>query len=142
MKKVDKAERHDGGTPDPEVPLKAQRRRFTAEYKAEILRRADACQTGSGELGELLRKEGLYSSHLSVWREQRSRGALNGLQPKKRGPKTKRDPRALDLERLRRENGRLKQRLDQAELIIEVQKKLSALLGLSPISSDDSGRSE
>lgn len=122
-----------------EVPT---RRKFTAEYKADILRRADACEAGSGELGELLRKEGLYSSHLLTWRTQRERGALQGLEPKKRGRKAKRrDPLAVEVEHLRRENARLEQRLKQAETIIEVQKKVSQLLGLpsTPTPKDEHG---
>lgn len=116
---------------DPEVPEKAKRRQFTAEYKLKILKQADACTPGSGELGELLRKEGLYSSHLLTWREQRDAGTLAGLTPKKRGRKAKRrDEVTEELDRLRRENARLQQRLVQAEAIIDVQKKLSIVLGI------------
>lgn len=117
---------------NPEVPEKAQRRRFEAGYKLRILEEADRC-TQPGQLGELLRREGLYSSHLTTWRKQRDEGALEGLGPKKRGRKPKRkDAMALEVERLRRENQRLAERLRQAETIIEVQKKVSEMLGIQP----------
>ncbi len=116
-----------------EVVPKAERRRFSAEYKLRILTEADAC-TKRGEIGALLRREGLYSSHLDKWREQRRKGTLQALAPQKRGPKP--DPQAAEIARLRRENERLQQRLQQAETIIEVQKKLAALLGL-PTSEGD-----
>ena len=119
--------------PDPEVVPKAERRRFAAGYKLRILTEADAC-TRHGEIGALLRREGLYRSHLDKWREQRRRGVLQALAPQKRGPKP--DPQAAEIVRLRRENERLQYRLQQAETIIEVQKKLSALLGL-PTSEND-----
>lgn len=121
------------GIPDSEVRPKAERRRFTAEYKLRILTEADACRK-RGEIGALLRREGLYSSHLDKWREQRRSGALQALAPQKRGPKP--DPQAAEIAQLRRENERLQQRLQRAETIIEVQKKLSALLGL-PTSEND-----
>ena len=114
--------------PDPEVVPKAKRRRFSAEYKLRILEEVDAC-TEHGQIGAVLRREGLYSSHLSKWRTQRARGALQGLAPQKRGRKP--DVQAAEIARLRRENQRLQQRLEQAETIIEVQKKLSTLLGLT-----------
>jgi|SRR5262245_27576101 len=140
-RKVKRVEKN-GHVPDSEVSEKATRRRFTAEYKADILRRAEACKSGSGELGELLRKEGLYTSHLSIWRGQRDRGALGALEPKKRGPKAKRrDEVALEIARLRRENEKLQHRLYQAEKIIEVQKKVAALLG-NPIPDDDDKKGE
>ena len=112
---------------EPEVLPKAERRRFSAEYKLRILVEADAC-TERGQIGALLRREGLYTSHLEKWRTQRKRGALQGLAPQKRGPKV--DPQAAEIARLRRENERLQARLQQAETTIEVQKKLSSLLGL------------
>ena len=116
------------GAPDPEVTERAKRRRFTAEYKLRILREADACK-GDGDLGALLRREGLYSSHLATWRRQRDEIAKAGLKARKRGPK----PKAVDprVKRLERENARLKRQLEQAETIIEFQKKLSKLLGIS-----------
>jgi transposase len=135
-RKLKRVEKNGHATPEPEVAEKAQRRRFTADYKADILKQAEACEPGTGELGELLRKAGLYASHLSVWRAQRDRGVLDGLEPKKRGRKAKRrDEVARENARLQRENERLQHRLQQAELIIEVQKKVSLLLGI-PLPSD------
>lgn len=122
---------------NPEVLEKAKRRRFDAAYKLRILEEAERCSE-PGQLGELLRREGLYSSHLTTWRRQRDEGALQGLGAKKRGRKPKRkDPMALEVERLRRENQRLSERLRQAETIIEVQKKVSEMLGTSPTSQND-----
>jgi len=115
--------------PDPEVVPRAKRRQFTAKYKLRILEEADRC-TERGQIGELLRREGLYSSHLSKWRQQRARGQLQGLAPKKRGRKSQ-DPSAAELAQLRRENERLRVQLEQAEIIIDVQKKLAKLLGLT-----------
>ena len=114
---------------DPEVVAKARRRRFSAEYKARILREADAC-ADSGQIGALLRREGLYSSHLTTWRRHRARGALEALAAKKRGKKPTRDARDRELARLARENARLRRKLKQAEAVIEVQKKLSEVLGI------------
>jgi len=116
--------------PDPEVLPRAKRRRFAAEYKLCILEEADRC-TERGQIGALLRREGLYSSHLSQWRRQRSRGQLNALSPKKRGRKAPHQA-VEELARVQRENERLRVRLEHAELIIDVQKKLSRLLGLTP----------
>ncbi len=114
--------------PDPEVPEKARRRHFTAKYKLRILAKADSCSE-RGEIGKLLRKEGLYRSHLSKWRQQREEGALAALAPKKRGRKPRPvDPQAKRVAELERENARLRQQLAKAETIIEVQKKLSQLL--------------
>ena len=115
--------------PDPEVPAKARRRWFTAKYKLEILEKVEQCSE-SGEIGALLRREGLYSSHLSKWREQRDAGALAGLTPKKRGRKPQgKDPQAQRVAELERENGQLREKLEKAQIIIDVQKKLSLLLG-------------
>jgi transposase-like protein len=115
---------------NPEVPEKAKRRRFEAAYKLRVLAEADRC-TEPGQLGSLLRREGLYSSHLTTWRQQRDAGALEALGAKKRGRKPKRkDAVAVENERLRRENRRLMERLRQAETIIEVQKKVSEMLGI------------
>jgi transposase len=116
--------------PDPEVVVKAQRRRFTAAYKQRILQEADAA-TQPGAVGALLRREGLYSSHLSTWRQQRAQGELQGLTPAKRGRHV--DPQAAEIVRLQRETDRLTAQLARAELIIEVQKKVSQLLGLPEI---------
>ncbi len=113
--------------PDPEVVVKADRRRFTAAYKHRILQEADAA-TQPGAIGALLRREGLYSSHLSTWRHQRAQGELQGLTPAKRGRQA--DPQAAEIVRLQRETERLTAQLARAELIIEVQKKVSQLLGL------------
>ena len=122
---------HDSPTdiPDPEVVPKAKRRKFSAEYKRRILEEADNC-TESGQIGALLRREGLYSSHLSTWRRQRDRGVVKGLSPKKRGRKRK-DELEREVTRLQRENERLQASLEKAEMIIDVQKKLSRLLGLA-----------
>ena len=123
----------DGSVPDPEVSTKAKRRQFTKEYKLSVLRQADACRD-PGEIGALLRREGLYSSHLSAWRRQREAGQLG---KKRRGPKsTKPDPQVLELER---ENRRLQRQLERAQTVIEVQKKVSTLLGipLSPPPPDE-----
>jgi len=135
---VDSGARVPAGTPDPEVAERPKRRRFTAEYKLRILREADACK-GDGDLGALLRREGLYSSHLTVWRRQRDEIAKAGLKARKRGPKAKAaDPRVKQLER---ENVRLKRRLEEAETIIDFQKKLSKLLGI-PLKPHDSDGSD
>ena len=116
--------------PDPEVPAKPKRRQFTAEYKRSILDQAEACRD-DGAIGALLRREGLYSSHLTAWRRQRDQGELTALGPKKRGRKPTANPLAEENQRLRTQNARLSRRLEQAELIIDVQKKVSALLGIS-----------
>jgi transposase len=111
--------------PNTEVVTKAKRKRFTAAEKLRILREVDAGQ-GSGEVGALIRREGIYSSYLTTWRRQREGGELEGLAPQKRGPKP--DPQAIELAKLRRENERLQERLRQAELIIDVQKKVAQML--------------
>ncbi|MBT8331087.1 MAG: transposase [Deltaproteobacteria bacterium] len=117
--------------PDPEVPEKKRRRKFTAKYKLRILSEADLCAQ-PGQVGDLLRREGLYSSHLTTWRRQRKEGLLDALSPKKRGrKKTHRNPLADRVARLEKDNRRLQQKLKQAELIIEAQKKMSEILGIS-----------
>ena len=117
--------------PDPEVLERPARRRFGAEYKLRILEEADQCAKG-GAIGALLRREGLYSSHLDFWRRQRDKGILAGLKPAKRGRKPlEKNPLSQRVAELERENQRLRNRLDQAETIIEVQKKVSELLGLT-----------
>jgi len=123
--------------PDPEVAAKVQRRRFTAEYRLRILKEADACKK-SGELGALLRREGLYSSHLTNWRRQREEGALRDLRARRRGPSPKPvDPRVKQLEA---ENRRLQRKLQRAETIITLQKKVAEILGipLKPLDGDES----
>jgi transposase len=131
-------ERRGGGTTpalapvaaDPEVSSRAARRKFSAAYKRRILQQADKCPPR--ELGALLRREGLYYSNLTKWRKQRESGELSGLQPRKRGKKPNPDkPLIQENERLRRENMRLERRLRQAETIIDVQKKLCDVLGLT-----------
>jgi transposase-like protein len=112
-----------------EVVAKAKRRQYTAEYKLRILREVEECK-GAGEVGALLRREGLYSSLLSKWREQREAGSLAGLSAQRRGPKV--DAQAKELARLQRENQRLQEKLERAELIIEVQKKVVQLFGVTP----------
>ena len=112
--------------PNTEVVTKAKRRHFTAAEKIRILREVDACQ-GTGEIGALLRREGIYSSDLTTWRKQRENRELEGLAPRKRGPKP--NPEAIELAKLRREHERLKERMRQAELIIDVQKKVARMLG-------------
>ena len=125
--------------PDPEVRERAARRRFTAEYKLQVLREADQC-AGVGEVGALLRREGLYSSHLTTWRRQREHGALVALAPKKRGRAAAAvSPLARRVAELEREKARLERRLKQAETIIEVQKKVSEILGIPLKSPADAG---
>jgi transposase-like protein len=115
-----------GRAPDPEVVAKPKRRRLSAEYRLNILSQADACRA-PGELGALLRREGLYSSLLSTWRRQREQGALLALRARKRGPKPKAvDPRVKELEK---QNARLQRKLKEAEMIIEVQKKCTRSWG-------------
>ena len=115
--------------PDPEVVPTARRRGFTAEYKLAILAEADAAAAHPGAIGALLRREGLYSSHLVSWRRERQTGMLKGLTPQKRGPKSKRNPQQEELQKLRRENQRLTEELRKAAIVIDVQKKVGALLG-------------
>lgn len=128
-----------GAAPDPEVAPRAQRRRFGAAYKLRIVEEADGC-TKPGEVGALLRREGLYSSHLVEWRRARDQGQLDALASKRRGPK--RDPdRTLKRRnaQLERENAQLRKKLETAETILEVQGNVSRLLGLTmPKSGSDS----
>ena len=115
---------------DPEVPENKPRRKFTAKYKLEILDKADR-YTEPGQIGALLRKEGLYSSNLTTWRKQRDKGLLDALSPKRRGRKKQEiNPLSQEVARLQKENERLKRKLKQAETIIEVQKKVSEILGI------------
>ena len=117
-------------TPDPEVLAKPTRRQFTSEYRLRIVEEADRC-TEPGEVGRLLRREGLYSSHLSAWRKARREGSLQGLAPKKRGAKPKRDPRDGQVRALEAEVARLNKELAKAHTILEVQGKVAGLLGFS-----------
>jgi transposase len=115
--------------PDPEVVAKPTRRRFTAEYKQRILAEADLAKATPGATGALLRREGLYSSHLVDWRRSRAAGIRQALTPQPRGPKARRSPLVEEAALLRRENQRLTEQLRKAELVIDVQKKLATLLG-------------
>jgi len=121
--------------PNPEVVAKPRRRTFTAKYKQRILQEADAARF-SGTIGALLRRESLYSSHLVTWRRERDAGILEALTPEKRGPKSKRHPLEEENQKLRRQNERLTEELRKAEIIIDVQKKVAALLG-RPILTPD-----
>ena len=122
-------------TVETEVVAKARRRRFTATEKLRVLKEADGC-TRLGELGALLRREGLYSSQLAAWRAARKRGELAGLTPRSRGPKPQPvDPRDRKLAEQAREITRLQSRLERAEGLIDIQKKVSRLLGI-PLESD------
>jgi transposase len=118
------------GIVDPEVESKARRRQYSAAYKQRILDEAD--NGGPGAVASLLRREGLYSSHLTAWRKQRESGELAGLEPRRRGKKpAPKNPLAREVHRLDLENRRLQKRLRQAEIIIDVQKKLCDVLGLT-----------
>jgi transposase-like protein len=119
------------------VVERAKRRQYTAEYKQRILREVDeALASGeSGAVGALLRREGLFSSHLAAWRAARDRGELAGLTPRKRGRKASRNPLSPEVERLRRQVARLEGDLEKARIVISVQKKVAALLG-NPIPDD------
>lgn len=125
------------GRPETEVSEKARRRRFSAEFKERILREAAACKA-PGEIGALLRREGLYSSHLTVWRQQAERGQRAGLTPRKRGPQPRvvdeRDRRIAELER---QNAKLGRRAERAEALVELQKKVSQILGIALPTEDD-----
>lgn len=124
--------------PDPEVAAKPKRRQFTAEYRLRILEEADRC-TAPGEVGQLLRREGLYSSHLTAWRKARRTGALRGLASKKRGAKAKaRNPLEPKVRQLEAEVKRLEAELKKAHTILDVQEKVAGLLGFSLESGKDS----
>ena len=126
----------DGDGPDPEVVDKATRRRFTAAYRRRVVREADAC-TEPGEVGALLRREGVYSSSLSAWRRQRAAGEFTGTGAKRGRKAQPKDPRDKRIAQLEREKRRLARKLEQAETVIEIQKKVSTLLGISLKSPDD-----
>jgi len=123
--------------PDPEVDSYPKRRRFTAAYKARVVEEAEGC-TEAGAIGALLRREGLYSSQLSKWREQYRSGVLDALRDDKRGRKAKKHPLEDEVARLRKENARLSGRLEKAEAIIEIPKKVAAMLG-NPLTSVEPG---
>ena len=123
---------------DPEVTAKAVRRQFTAAHKRRVLEEAEPC--GPGGIAALRRREGLYSSHLNTWRQQREAGELAGLEPRKRGQQVvPRNPLAGECARLQRENGRRQNRLKQAETLIDVPKKLCEMLGLPVATTDSKG---
>ena len=122
--------------PNPEVVARAKRRIFTGEYKQGILAEADKAKEESGGIGALLRREGLYSSHLVTWRQERAAGILHALTPQKRGPKSKRSALGEENQKLRRENQHLSEELRKAEIVIDIQKKVAALLG-RPICTPD-----
>ncbi len=123
-------------TVSTEVVHKPKIRQFTAEYKLRILQETEGC-TRPGEIGAILRREGLYSQLLSKWRDQRMSGGLEGLSQHRRGPKV--DEQAVELARLRRENERLKEKLKRAELIMDVQKKVAQMLGVTLENNDLDG---
>lgn len=135
QKNVEKHHKNGAGPeywPDPEVlprTAKAERRAFMAAYKLWVLEEAEKCREQPGGIGALLRREGLYSSHLTRWGRQQEAGQLAGLTSQQRGRKT--DSEAKEVSRLRRENVRLTRQLEKAELIIAAQKKLSELLGIT-----------
>ena len=120
--------------PDPEVVAKPKRRTYTAEYKQRILEEAAAATRGG--VGALLRREGLYSSLLATWRRERANGIREALTPQKRGPKSMRNPMDEEVQKLRRQNARLTEDLRKAHIVIDVQKKVAALLG-RPIPEQD-----
>ena len=124
---------------DVEVPEKPVRRRYSVAYKLQILEEADACRENTGELGALLRREDLYSSHLNTWRRQRREGTLAGLSPQKRGRKGRvPDEQAQRVKELEKENKQLRRRLHKAETILDIQKKASELLGI-PLRRQENG---
>ncbi|MBA2326315.1 MAG: transposase [Actinobacteria bacterium] len=118
---------HDGVVDEPDPGARARRRSFTAEYKARILEEYDALPVGSEERGALLRREGLYTSHMAEWRKARDAGACEGLAPR---PKAKRSPEQVELDKLRRKNERLEAELARTKLALEITGKAHALLEL------------
>ena len=131
----------DDGRPDPEVQGRAKRRRFSSEYKLKIVREAAACRE-SGQIGALLRREGLYASMLADWRRQFERGGKHALQSKQRGPKAKeKNPLAGRVAELERDKRKLERRLAEAEAVIDFQKKVHELLGI-PLKRRDSDESD
>jgi transposase-like protein len=138
MEKQVEVRQPNGRAPDPEVSARPRRRTFTAEYKRDILKQVDGAERG--DVGAILRREALYSSHLAEWRKERERGTLVALS-KKRGPKPKKDPLVDENERLKRENEKLKKQLAQAAVIIDVQKKVASLLGI-PLNTPETDESD
>lgn len=131
-----------GETPDPEVVGRAVRRRFGAAYKQRILAEADAA-AGSGEIGRILRREGLYSSQIAAWRKSRSAAERAALRPKKRGPHPAAvNPLQAENAQLRRENAKLQKKLHTAGLMIDLQKKVSQILGITLPVLDESDDDE
>jgi transposase-like protein len=124
------------GGPTFEVVAKATRRRFTVEYKRKIVREADACKT-PGAVGALLRREGLYSSHLTTWRAARERGRLAGATTKRGPVRRVADPRDKRMTELGRENAHWRKRAARAEALVELQKQMAALLG-TPLTTEPS----
>jgi transposase len=122
--------------PEPELVPRATRRTFSAAYKLRIVEEADQCNE-RGQIGALLRREGLYSSQLATWRQQRQAGGLQLMAPKKRGRKATQDAKDAEIAALRRENERLQKHLKQAELIIGAQKKLAEALEQTLTGSED-----
>lgn len=121
---------------DPEVPAKATRRQFTARYKLRILEETDAC--GEGQIGGVLRREGLYYSNLQTWRRQREEGTLQALTPRKRGRKVKpANPLDPQVKQLQTENRKLKRQLEKYQAMLELQKKVSQILGISLESNEE-----
>ena len=126
--------------PNPEVSEKKPRRKFTAAYKLRILQQADACRD-QGQIGALLRGEGLYSSNLTLWRKQRREGALAAMEPKKRDAKAKgKNPLAARVAELERQNRLLEAKLRKAEIVIEAQKKISEILNLDRTLDEENRR--
>jgi transposase len=133
------ARAHDGVVDEPDPAARPRRRSFTAEYKARILDEYDGLPSGSTERGALLRREGLYTSHLAEWRKARDTGARDGLAPK---AKTRRSPEQVELERLRRRNERLETELAKTKLALEITGKAHALLELLSESADSDPKSK
>jgi transposase-like protein len=133
------ARAHDGGVDEPDPAARPRRRSFTAEYKARIVDEYDALPAGSTERGALLRREGLYTSHISEWRRARDAGGRDGLAPK---PKARRSPEQVELEKLRRRNERLEAELAKTSLALEISGKAHALLELLSESADSDPKSK
>lgn len=136
MEKQEEIRQANGKVPDAEVPARPRRRSFTAEYKRDILKQVDNAERG--DIGAILRREALYSSNITEWRKERDRGTLAALK-KKRGPKPTKNPLLDENERLRKELATAKRELEQAKLVIEVQKKVASLLGIPLKTLDDDG---